>query len=425
MKKNTLWNLFSSVLPMLIGVISVPLLIKRMGIESFGVLSIIWTLIGYFSIFDFGIGRALTQQVSQLKSETDKLVPIIKTGMLFMLITGLIGGLILVLVIIFWGVSWLNVSQSINSKTISAFLIAAIGIPFTTITSGIKGILEGFEDFKNVAILKMILGLSNFLFPIIIVLYINNSLIYVVLSLVISRFFVMIIHFIPLMKHIYLKTILQSNFATKKETKSTLTFGAWMTLSNIVSPLMVNSDRFLISSVLGASAVAYYTVPFDIIIRLLVIPAALTTTLFPRFSALYRKNNDELYHLYRKSIFYIGILMSIISLGIMIFSYFGLSIWISKDFAEHSWKLTCILAIGLVFNSMSQVPYALIQARTDVKLTSLIHIVEFILYVPLLFLFIKNGGILGAAIVWSLRVILDFVLLTFFAKKKINLGYAT
>ena len=157
MKKNTLWNLFSSVLPMLIGVISVPLLIKRMGIESFGVLSIIWTLIGYFSIFDFGIGRALTQQVSQLKSETDKLVPIIKTGMLFMLITGLIGGLILVLVIIFWGVSWLNVSQSINSKTISAFLIAAIGIPFTTITSGIKGILEGFEDFKNVAILKMIL----------------------------------------------------------------------------------------------------------------------------------------------------------------------------------------------------------------------------------------------------------------------------
>lgn len=424
MKKNTLWNLFSSIIPMLIGVVSVPILIKRIGIESFGVLSIIWTLIGYFSIFDFGIGRALTQQVSQLKNETNKLIPIIKTGMVFMLITGCIGGLILVMVIILFGVSWLNVSQNINSNAVLALLIAAVGIPFTTVTSGLKGILEGFEDFKNVSILKMILGLSNFLFPIIIVLFINNSLTYVVLSLVISRFIVMLLHFIPLMKYITLNNILKSSFATKKESKKTLRFGAWMTLSNIVSPLMVNSDRFLISSVLGASVVAYYTVPFDIIIRLLVIPAALTTTLFPRFSALFREDINQLYNLYRKSILYIGILMGIISLGIIIFSYFGLSIWISKEFAEHSWKLTCVLAIGLVFNSMSQVPYALIQAKEDVKLTSIIHIFEFILYVPLLLLFIKIGGILGAAIVWSLRVIIDFILLTFFATKKINLEYA-
>jgi O-antigen/teichoic acid export membrane protein len=61
-------------------------------------------------------------------------------------------------------------------------------------------------------------------------------------------------------------------------------FGGWMTLSNIISPLMVFAYCFLIENVLCAAVVAYYTIPADFMIRLLVLPAAITTTLFPVFS---------------------------------------------------------------------------------------------------------------------------------------------
>ena len=70
-KQSTIWNLIGNILPLLIGLLCIPFLVKNIGIERFGVLTLIWTLIGYFSIFDFGIGRALTYSVSIQKTEND------------------------------------------------------------------------------------------------------------------------------------------------------------------------------------------------------------------------------------------------------------------------------------------------------------------------------------------------------------------
>lgn len=113
--------------------------------------------------------------------------------------------------------------------------------------------------------------------------------------------------------------------------------------------------------------------------------------------------------------------MGIVSIGLIIFSYLGLKLWINENFAMQSWKIVCVLAIGLVFNSLSQVPYALIQAKGDVKLTTTLHVIEFILYVPLLLIFMKMFGILGVSLAWSIRVIIDYLFLTYFSNKKMKL----
>lgn len=401
-----------------LGLVTVPYLINAIGVEKFGLLTIVWTLIGYFSIFDFGMGRALTQQIAVLKNnEQARLPSIIKSGLKMMSIAGLIGGGILALTVFVFGVGWLKVSTDLINETNAAVYLAALGIPFTTITSGLKGILEGFEDFYSSSLFKMILGISNFLFPIAIVYYIGPSLSLIVLSLVTARILIMLLHFIPLFRRISLKSLVYAEGANYVEKKETIQFGAWMTLSNFISPLMVNADRFVISSVLGASLVAYYTVPFDVIVRLLIIPAALTTTLFPRFSSLFISQGSELKELYKKSIKYILIGMGALAAGIIISSYLGLSIWISQEFAEKSWLLTCILGIGLLFNSLAQVPYALIQANREVKKTSIIHVAEFIIYVPMLYFTLKIWGIQGAAIAWTMRVLMDYVILSYNANK--------
>jgi len=160
-----------------------------------------------------------------------------------------------------------------------------------------------------------------------------------------------------------------------------------MTLSNILSPLMVNADRFLISYVLGASIVAYYTIPFDLVIRFLIIPASLTSVLFPRFSYLLVKNPNEATHLYYKSSSNVFWLMAIFTVLTILCSYWGLKIWINDDVARNSYKLLIILSIGVLFNSMAQVPYALIQAAGKVKQTSIIHVAEFFIYILLLYFY--------------------------------------
>ena len=51
----------------------------------------------------------------------------------------------------------------------------------------------------------------------------------------------------------------------RKEGSRLLRFGGWMTVSNIVGPLMVTLDRFLIGALISVSAVAYYATPYEVV----------------------------------------------------------------------------------------------------------------------------------------------------------------
>jgi O-antigen/teichoic acid export membrane protein len=60
---------------------------------------------------------------------------------------------------------------------------------------------------------------------------------------------------------------------------------------------------------------------------------------------------------------------------------------------------------------MAQIPHAYIQASGDARSTALIHVFESALYIPALLILIQMHGILGAAIAWMLRALLDLILL--------------
>ena len=63
--RNTFWNLLGQGAPLAAAVIAFPPLIRGLGIDRYGVLSLVWTLIGYFSFLDLGLGRALTKLVAE------------------------------------------------------------------------------------------------------------------------------------------------------------------------------------------------------------------------------------------------------------------------------------------------------------------------------------------------------------------------
>jgi O-antigen/teichoic acid export membrane protein len=185
-----------------------------------------------------------------------------------------------------------------------------------------------------------------------------------------------------------------------------------MTLANSISALMVVADRFLIASVLGAAVVAYYTIPAEFMIRLLVLPAAITITLFPVFSKnLAEKNYSDAYVLYKKSMKIIFLLMGAVTASIIISVDFGLEMWLGHEFSEKSSAVASILAVGILFNSLAQIPMAYVQASGDVRSASLIHVFELFVYIPTLFLMMHLFGISGVAMAWTLRALLDLVLL--------------
>lgn len=418
LRRNTIWNLAGIGLPLLLAAVTIPYLIRQVGIEAFGILTLVWALIGYFSLFDFGLGRALTQQVAAARSAglEATLPSLVKTGLWFNAGTGLVGGVVLAMIAWPLAQRWLNVSLPLQDSTLSALLISAIGIPFTTATTGLRGILEAYEDFRIVNLLRMVLGAANFGLPALSVMFLSNSLVWMVLSLIGARVVMFFLH--AWMAHQKLPSGWMNAPFSKDKMRGLLGFGAWMTVSNIVSPLMVTADRFVISGVLGASMVAYYTVPFEALIRVLVIPGALTAALFPRLTILMVSDVAEARRLYRKCLKIVTAALLPVCLVIGLGSSWGLTLWLGEDFAAHSWVIVSVMAAGLLLNGIAHVPFAAIQAAGDARTTACLHLFELALYIPLLFFCMQAFGILGAAIAWTARVGLDFFALMYFAMRK-------
>jgi O-antigen/teichoic acid export membrane protein len=418
LRRNTLWSLAGTGLPLLLGAVTIPYLIRKTGVEAFGVLTLVWALIGYFSLFDFGLGRALTQQVSAARSagHDARLPSLVKTGLWFTAATGAAGGLILAALADQLAFNWLNVSVPLQPSTGWALLLAAIGIPLTTVTTGLRGILEAYEDFKAVSLLRIGLGAANFGLPALSAMLISTSLAWMVASLIIARVVVLLAH--VWLVHRKLPVGWASARFNKENMRGLLSFGAWMTVTNIIGPLMVTADRFVISAVLGASVVAYYTVPFEILMRVLVVPAALTSALFPKLAAVMTTDWPEAKRLHRKCLKIITAVLLPICLIIAVGSKWGMTLWLGPDFAENSWTIVSVMAIGLLLNGVAYLPFAAIQAAGDARTTASLHMLELAVYIPVLFFSLKFFGLIGAAIAWDVRVAMDLAFLLIYAKKK-------
>jgi O-antigen/teichoic acid export membrane protein len=417
-KRNTFWNLVGTGSPILLGILTIPYLLKQIGLESFGILTIVWALIGYFSIFDFGLGRALTQQVSVARSshQFSNLPSLVKTGLLLTAATGVIGGGILAALASELSHNWLNISPRLQESTTYSLIIAAIGIPLTTVTTGMRGIIEAYEDFRTISILRMCLGAANFGLPAISVMFLGESLPLLVSSLIAARLAVLLAH--ARLVHLRMPTGWLSAQVDIANISKLTTYGAWMTLANVVSSLSSIADKFFISAVVGASVVAYYTVPYDMLARVLILPSALTAVLFPRLSALIITDWKAASNLYRKCRKIVAIILMPIAFLILIGSKYGLTIWLGRDFADHSWPIVSVMSLGILMNGVAYVPYAAIQALGNARISAYINLSLLVIYLPMLYLSLKHFGLIGAAIAWTIKSGFDLIALTVYVKRK-------
>lgn len=413
-KKNAAWNMLGMGAPLLVAAVAIPYIVKHAGVEAFGVLTMVWALIGYFSLFDFGLGRALTQKIAVEISlgEYENIPDIAKSGLIFTAIAGAIGALILIFLSHSLAYQWLKISAGLQHEAFLALIVSGFGIPLTTLATGQRGILEAYEDFKNVNIARMLLGTANFGLPAASVYFFSSSLVWMVVSLVCARLANVLAFSSLVNARLKRGWWIRGAWSTEKF-KNLLSFGAWITVSNVISPLMVTADRFIISGIVGAAMVAYYSVPAEMMQRVLIVPAAIATALFPRFTALHKVAPNEGEKIYKKSMLFLCAVMSAVCLVIVVLSREGLSLWLGKAFSDRAWVVVDILAIGIFFNGMAQLPFARVQAAGRVDVTAKFHVLELCLYVPVLVLLAEKYGLNGAAVAWSLRAAMDFLMLAY------------
>lgn len=390
----------------------IPKLIIQLGDARFGILSLIWVVVSYFNMFDLGLGRSLTLAISSSKNKGNELSSIAKTGTIALVSLGVIGSLFLA-ILAFFGMPFIKfVTDPLEAKR--AAILMAAAMPAIVLTSGFRGILEAFHEFKIINLIRVPMGIWTFVGPLLVINYWENDLILVTAVLVGGRYVacLMYAYFVSLLISEY-KIKAKPAIASIKIAKSLLQIGGWMTLSNLISALMGYMDRFLIGGFLSASAIAYYSTSQELVTKLWIIPASITLVLLPTFSGkiFSTSSKKEIQFFFNKSINMIILVIFPIALSVGIFSEEILRFWINQNFAEHSTFIMQIFIVGVIINSIAQVPFTLIQSAGHSKLIAIIYMIQFPFFIVILYACTKIYGIEGASFAWLFRIIVDAIMM--------------
>jgi O-antigen/teichoic acid export membrane protein len=411
---NTLWNLFGNCFPVVVAVVCLPILKRGLGTERLGIISLAWVVIGYFSLFDLGLSRALTKLVAERigQGRQPEIPSLVWTSLFLMTGVGLVGSLLTFLLSPLLVERLLKVPASLSHEALGSFYWLGAAVPVVVITAGLRGVLEAVQHFRLATAIRVPMGIFTYLGPVALLPF-THSLIPIIAVLVLGRVLACAAH---LWACFHVVPTLRRGFGFHAPSaKPLFLFGGWMTVSNVLGPVMVTFDRFLIGSVISIAAVAYYSIPYEVVTKFWLISSALVGVLFPVFSATSIADRTRLAFLYEGGIKYIFFVLLPLTLVLVIFAPEGLTVWLGSDFAHNSASVARLLAVAVFMNCLAHVPFTHLQSVGRPDVTAKFHMMELPLYLVTLFFLARHWGITGVAVAWLLRAILDALLLFWYS----------
>ena len=410
--RNTLFNFIGQGIPLLVGLVTIPLIVRGLGAERFGLLSLTWVVLGYFTIFDLGLGRAATKYVADAlaRGDQDRVSRLVWTAVTVQGIFGGIGALTLVGATPLLVDPVLNVPPALVGEAKTTFYLLAMSVPAVLVSSSLTGVLAAAQRFDLVNAVGASFSVANSLLMLAAVLLWDWHLPQIVATLVLSRIVALSVYYGLCLRVLpSLRGLPRCHWG---ELRALMSFGGWVTVSSIVGPILVYLDRFMIGALLTITAVAYYSAPYEMATRLWIIPMSLGATLFPAFSILTGQEQwTRLTFLLSRSVKWVLLTLGPVVILVVAFAHDILRLWLGPAFAAESTLVLQILAVGVLVNSLAHAPYSLVQVLGRPDLTAKFHLAELPLHVFLSWWLISLWGTTGAALAWSVRVAVDALLL--------------
>ena len=416
--RNVIWNLLGSGLPLLVALWAIPLLVTGMGTDRFGLLTIIWMGVGYFSLFDLGIGRALTKLVAERLGDgrEAELPSLIQTGQRLMFLLGLCAALFVAFLTPWLAQELLNIPEDLVQEVLFSFWLLAASLPFVVSTAGFIGILQAHQKTSQIVAIRIPLGILNFVGPVL-ALTITPSLVATTLVLCVTRS----LAWLAFRRLCRPFTTAEQPFTGLKRAPALalLSFGGWVTASNIIGPMMVYFDRFFIGALLSMTAVTYYTTPYEVITRIWIFPEALGSVMFPALTTALVVNSERARNLFGVAARALLIVIFIPASLAILFAPEALRLWLGQEFALASTSVLRWLAAGVFINCLARLPSMTLQCTGRPDLNAKLHMAELPVYLLVLWLLIQDYGIVGAAMAWTARIAVDTWLLFFLSMRQI------
>lgn len=420
LSKNIILSLSAKVLPLFIGLFAIPVLIEVLGEARFGVLALIWVVISYLSMFNLGMSPAIVRLMSDkiAREEYSEISKVVWTGILFISAMGVLAGLTSLGLSRWLIYSVFNIENELKEEAYYALVYTSLTIPFIISASGFKSVMESLQRFNAISFIQGLNSLLNYLLPLVIILYLKNSIEWVVLGLLTVKIGVFIFYIVmALNTEPNLKKGIRFNFDYLKEM---IGFGRWVTISSILGPLVSQLDRYFIGAFISVKAVTFYSTPLEILSKTMIIPSTVVTVLFPAFSTLNESSITRRDQLFLQGNRAVLILLFPLLLILSSIAPVGLNVWLGENFATKSAFIAHIFCIIYFIRGGSYVPATFLHGVNRPDLTAKFHLAEVVLFI-LALKYVSGFGTIDHIAVVALGItVIDTLLLTWGVLSKVE-----
>ncbi len=403
-KINIISNYFGQGWSVIVGLVSVPLYIKFMGIEAYGLVGFSTLIISLSnSIFDFGFSSTINRELARRSTQSQNFGDIrdfVRTLELIYWLIGLFIGAIVLGCSPFIASHWLNVKYlPIITVQQSVMLMGIIVIAQWPLTF-YQGGLMGLERQVQLNVINISMNTIRVLGAILILWLVSSSIISFFIWQVIISIIQVFITLIILWR--YLPASDHSPRIELVQIKKIWRFAAGVSATSLVTFALSQMDKLFVSKMFSLEVFGYYTLAYTLSNILRMASSPIYNAIFPRFTKLIAQNNVEaLIKLYHKSCQLVASLIIPIMMVSSLFSYNLILIWTGNEVISRLCApIASILILGTGLNAITGIPYDLQIAYGWTKLGFYKNLLALFFMVLLIVLMTSRYGVIGAALPW-------------------------
>jgi O-antigen/teichoic acid export membrane protein len=401
-KKNILANFGGGAWTGLMGIVFVPLYIRFMGMEAYGLVGFFVTLQAVFGILDMGLKNTLNRELArldgvsgsaQIARDTVRTLELPYWGVAVLI------GLIIIALSPFAD-QWVN-AETLSPATVR-YSIAIIGVvialrwPLSFYSGGLQGLQR--QVLLNVinGVAATVRGLGAVL---VLWLVAPTAIAFFIFQAVVSFVHTFTVAFATW--HHLPRAPARPAFS-REIVRNVWKFAAGVSGTTILAIILTQMDKIVLSRMLSLETFGYYTLASVVALSLFRLIHPVFTATYPRLSKLWSAGAFvELERVYHRACRLVAITAFPAAIILCVFAREVVLLWTqSTEISDRTQLIVAVLAAGTALNGAMNIPYALQLASGWTSLGLYLNAGLLLLLAPLLIVLVKLYGAIGAAMTW-------------------------
>jgi O-antigen/teichoic acid export membrane protein len=384
---------------------TLPIMIRNLGVEQYGIYVIIIVVMGMFALVDFGFSYLFGKRLSEdyTSKNVEKLSGLFSVTFLFYLTAGLLAGSIVAL-IGFFIPSFFHLSDSIGSSYWQLPFFAGATLCLQMMVMPLTQIPAAFQRFDLLTKISLV-NITAVQLSMVCAVLLGFGIKTLFLIQFVSAFLLFICYI-----YIWQKIAPHLSFHRSNKYKEIFVdafkSGIPYFFSNAMLNMLSQLDKYMVGVFVGTSAVSYYASAQMLPNKIQNVSLSLSPVFFPVFSNLdYKQEISRLADIFRRAIKFIMYITSGLVMVVLIYGWELLMYWLGPEFAFNASISIRLLAVCYFLLGIFSFIYYFLGgikksgfALFSVSLMAVIDIILMLILIP-------RFGINGASLAYLISVI--------------------